>query len=64
MHVAKINLEADEMAREADAGPLKVYPLLWHSTPNATTTNIRPSTSAVQERWKARTEVYRLHQHC
>lgn len=23
----KINLEADEMAREADAGPLKVYPL-------------------------------------
>lgn len=30
----KINLEADEMIREADAGPLKVYPLYGTLPPN------------------------------
>lgn len=62
--VRKINLEADEMMRETDAGPLKVYPLYGTLPPMQQQKIFEPAPPTIQDRWKAWPKVHRLYQHC
>ena len=60
---ARSAMEGDEMVREADAGPIKVYPLYGSLPPAYAATYLRPCTPSSSARWPAWPQGHCFHQH-